>query len=143
MPEPPAGQPATITVLSLSPAEHDLTALQQTLHESSLYPNCRVTVQPISTLGCALAALGTQRIPIVICDEDAYPGAWRELVAAGRKLPAAPCVIATSRQAEDRAWAEILSGGAFDLLTKPFSRSDVTRVVQSAWVHWRNRHGLV
>ena len=48
----------------------------------------------------------------------------------------------TSRLADDRQWAELLNAGAFDLLAKPFEKSNVIRIVQSAWVHWQSRYHL-
>ena len=145
VPEPSAGHPpGTIAVLSLSPSENDHAVLAQTFRNSSLtqYPNCRLTLQPSPTLASTLALLGTHRIPIVLCDDDAYPEAWREILAACKLLPAPPCVIVTSRVTGDRLWMELLSEGAFDLLSKPFDPSEVMRIIHSAWVHWQNRYGL-
>jgi CheY-like chemotaxis protein len=145
MPEPPPNHsPGTITVLSLSPAENDHAVLEQTFRESSLtlYPNCRLTLQRSRTLASALAALRKHRIPVVLCDRDGQPEAWREILQAGKELSAPPCVIVTSRLADDRLWAELLNDGAFDLLSKPFNKADVIRIVHLAWVHWKNRHGL-
>jgi DNA-binding response OmpR family regulator len=86
--------------------------------------------------------LRTHRIPIVLCDDDAYPEAWREILRACKLMPAPPCVIVTSRLASDRLWMELLNEGAFDLLSKPFDPSEVMRIIHSAWVHWQNRYGL-
>ena len=145
VPERPAGHPpGTISVLSLSPSANDHAVLGRTFRDSSLtlYPNCRLTLRPSPTLASTLALLRTHRIPIVLCDYDAYPEAWREILRACKLLPAPPCVIATSRLAGDRLWMELLSEGAFDLLSRPFDPSDVVRIIHSAWVHWQNRYGL-
>jgi CheY-like chemotaxis protein len=145
MPEPAATHaPGTITILSLSPSESDHAILEQTFRDStlSLYPNCRLTLQPSPTLASALATLRAHRIPIVLCDRDAQPEAWREILRAGNSLSEPPCVIVTSRLADDRLWAEALQDGAFDLLAKPFDKSDVMRIVHAAWVHWQNRYGV-
>ena len=145
MPEAPARQPAdTITVLSLSTAGNDHAVLARTLRDSglTLYPNCRLTLQPRTTLASALASLRGQPIPIVLCDADGQPEAWREILQVSKDLAKPPCVIVTSRLADDRLWAEVLNAGAFDLLSKPFNKSDVMRIIQSAWMHWRNRFGL-
>jgi CheY-like chemotaxis protein len=145
MPEPPSSHPVgTITVLSLSPAEDDHAVLDQTFRDSTLtlYPNCRLTLQPCPSLASTLAALRKHRIPIVLCDRDGQPEAWREIVRASKDLPAPPCVIVTSRLADDRLWMELLNCGAFDLLAKPFDKPDVIRIVHAAWVHWQNRYGL-
>ena len=145
VPERFAGHPpGTIAILSLSPSETDHTVLARTFRNSSLtmYPNYRLTLQPSPTLASTLALLRTQRIPIVLCDDDAYPDAWREILRACRVLPAPPCVIVTSRLAGDGLWMELLGEGAFDLLSKPFDPSEVMRIIHSAWVHWQNRYGL-
>ena len=145
MPDPSASrEPGTITILSVSPANSDHAALEQTFRDSSLslYPNCRLALQPSSTLASALTTLRTHRIPIVLCDRDEQPEAWRRILQAGKDLSAPPCVIVTSRLADDRLWAELLKDGAFDLLAKPFDKADVMRIVHAAWVHWQNRYGM-
>jgi CheY-like chemotaxis protein len=145
VPAPPAGHPpGTVGVLSLSPSANDHAFLARTFRDSSLtlYPNCRLTLQPSPTLAATLALLRACRIPIVLCDHDAYPEASREILRACNLLPAPPCVIVTSRLAGDRLWMELLNQGAFDLLSKPFDPSDVMRIIHSAWVHWQNRYGL-
>jgi hypothetical protein len=145
VPEPSAGHPpGMIAVLSLSPSENDHAVLARTFRNSSLtlYPNCRLTLQPSSTLASTFAHLRTHRIPIVLCDDDAYPQAWREILRACQLLPAPPCVIVTSRLAGDRLWMDLLNEGAFDLLSMPFNPPDVIRIIHSAWVHWQNRYGL-
>jgi hypothetical protein len=136
--------PGMIAVLSLSPSENDHAVLARTFRNSSLtlYPNCRLTLQPSPALASTLAVLRTHRIPIVLCDDDAYPEAWREILRACKLLPAPPCVIVTSRLAGDGLWMELLGEGAFDLLAKPFDPSEVMRIIHSAWVHWQNRYGL-
>jgi CheY-like chemotaxis protein len=145
MPEPPDRHPpGTITVLSVSTAESDHAALERTFRDSSLtlYPNCRLALQPSHTVASALAVLRRKRVPIVLCDRDEHPDSWREIIRATKELAAPPCVIVTSRMADDRQWAEILNAGAFDLLAKPFEKSNVIRILQSAWVQWQSRYHL-
>ena len=144
MPEPPASHPpGTITVLSYSPAENDHAVLEETFRQSSLtlYPNCRLALHRSRKLASTIVAVREQSIPIVVCDLDGHPEAWQEILRATRELSAPPCVIVTSRNADDRLWADLLNGGAFDLLSKPFDQSNVIRILHSAWVHWQNRHG--
>ena len=47
----------------------------------------------------------------------------------------------TSRAADERLWAEALNLGAYDVLAKPFDRTEVMRVVSMAWMHWTAVHG--
>lgn len=144
MPDSSAGHmPGTITILSLSAVDSDHAVLAQTFHDSSLtlYPNCRLALEPSPTLESTIATLRSHRIPIVVCDRDDQPDAWRELLEVTRDLPAPPCLIVTSRNADDRLWAELLHHGVFDLIAKPFDTSEVVRIVHSAWIHWQNRYG--
>jgi len=132
----------TITVLSVSPSESEHAALEQIFGESetTLYPNCRPAVQRSGSLESALSALRESRIPIVIFDGDWLPGAWREVIAGTRDLPAPPCLIVTSESGDDRLWAEALSHGAFDVIVKPFNKNDVIRIITAAWRRWRIRY---
>ena len=101
VPEPPASHPpGTVTILSLSPSENDHAVLERTFRDSSLtlYPNCRLKLQPSPTPSSALALLRAHRIPIVLCDRDGQPDAWREVLQASQLLPAPPCVIVTDRK---------------------------------------------
>ena len=51
-------------------------------------------------------------------------------------LPDPPSVIVTSRLADDRLWAEVLNLGAYDVLAKPFDRTEAIRAVGAAWRAW-------
>ena len=42
-------------------------------------------------------------------------------------------MIVTSRLADERLWAEALNLGAYDVLAKPFDRTEAMRVVAAAW----------
>jgi FixJ family two-component response regulator len=55
-------------------------------------------------------------------------------------LPQPPYLIVTSRLADDDLWAEALNIGAFDVLAKPLGRTEVTRVLSSAWQHWQRQY---
>ena len=131
MPEPPASHPpGTITVLSFSPAENDYDVLEQTFRESSLtlYPNCRLALRRSQTVASTIATLRTQRIPIVLCDLDGQPKAWQEILRASRELVRATLCnrdIAGCRRPLVVGRAQ---RGAFDLLSKPFDKSNVIRI---------------
>jgi FixJ family two-component response regulator len=143
VPQDTSGDPvSTITVLSVSPNENDHAALEQAFRESevTLYPNCTLTLQRSSSIDAAFDALRGNRIPIVLFDGDWLPGAWREMAAGVKGLAAPPCLIVTSQAADDRLWAEALSHGAFDVISKPFSKTDVIRIVTAAWRRWRLRY---
>ena len=131
-----------ITVLSVSPGEDDHAALERIFRESeiTLYPNCFLALRRCGSLASALDAVREERTPVVLFDGDGLPSAWQELVAAVKDLPAPPCLIVTSQFTDDRMWAEVLKQGGFDVIAKPFQKSDVIRIVSSACRRWRHRH---
>lgn len=55
-------------------------------------------------------------------------------------MPHSPLLIVTSRLADERLWAEVLNEGGWDVLAKPFDATEVVRVVETAWQHWRWRN---
>jgi FixJ family two-component response regulator len=56
-----------------------------------------------------------------------------------KHLPHAPSLIVTSRLADNRLWAEAMNLGAWDVLAKPFDRSELLRTVTLAWLNWRHQ----
>jgi DNA-binding response OmpR family regulator len=68
------------------------------------------------------------------------PGSWIDMLDQIALLPDPPFLIVTSRLADERFWAEALNRGAYDVLAKPFDRTEVVRVVSLAWLHWKVRH---
>jgi DNA-binding response OmpR family regulator len=68
-------------------------------------------------------------------------GTWRELLDLLKFLPEPPFLIVTSRTADKRLWAEALNLGAYDVLAKPFDRTEVSRIVSLAWLHWSEQYG--
>ena len=49
-----------------------------------------------------------------------------------------PLLIVTARCADDQLWAEVLNLGGYDVLMKPFERTEVIRVISLAWLNWKN-----
>lgn len=69
---------------------------------------------------------------VVICDQLLADGDWRDLLADLQAEPHGPPLIVSSRLADDRLWAEVLNLGGYDLLSKPFSPAEASRVVRMA-----------
>ena len=40
---------------------------------------------------------------------------------------------------DDALWGEVLNLGAYDVLSKPFHRTEVTRIISLAWLYWKDR----
>jgi len=86
----------------------------------------------------AVNMLRRQQIPLAISESDLLPGSWRELWQQMSTMPHSPLLIVTSRLADERLWAEVLNEGGWDVLAQPFDRTEVIRVIESAFRHWRD-----
>jgi DNA-binding NtrC family response regulator len=125
----------TITVLSVSPIQHDHDSLDRLL--------CRPKWKIHKALSLSSAVLLLQqetRIPLVVCERDLQPGTWKEMLDHLMVLPRPPYLIVTSRLADDYLWAEALNIGAYDVLAKPFDHMGLNRVLTLAWLRWHDQH---
>jgi DNA-binding NtrC family response regulator len=120
-------------VLSVSSSEKDHSALQNLF----IHPRWMIVKAPNSSIARQL--LQQHDISVVICDCDSTPGEWTDLLNHSQSLKKPPSVIVTSRIADDRLWAEALNLGAWDVLSKPFDRSELLRGVRYAWEHWERQ----
>lgn len=120
----------TVTVLSVSPNADDHFSLQ------AIFNHSRWELFRADCIASAKAILGRREIGVVICERNLSPGSWIDMLEEGRLLPNAPSMIVTSRLADDSLWAEALNLGAYDVLAKPFDRTELVRSVSSAWLHW-------
>ena len=108
--------------------------------ESSDIPNFRWRTKSSPSVDSTVAALRNVQIPVVLCDRDRMPEAWKELLARFAALPEPPLLIVTSRLADDVLWAEALNLGAYDVLSRPFETSEVVRTVGLAQLRWQDRY---
>ena len=69
---------------------------------------------------------------VVVCDEILADGDWRDFLSDLQSEEEMPPLIVSSRLADDRLWAEVLNLGGYDLLTKPFAETEVSRVIRMA-----------
>jgi DNA-binding NtrC family response regulator len=66
--------------------------------------------------------------PLVLMDLEGQPG-WQATLRHLRRVAPATEVVVYTRCAEIDTWLDALEAGAFDLLWKPFSRTELERVV--------------
>ena len=121
-----------ITVLNLDPVEADHASLNDIV-------GSEWTLASSPTVESALESLRAHRIPILFCTSDQRPGLWQVMLDRVLSLPDPPFMVVTSRLADDRLWAEALNLGAYDVLSKPFDKTEVNRIVRSAWQRWVDR----
>jgi len=136
---PPTIEPGSwdIPVVSVSSVPGDHVELER------LLPTPRWKVYRSSTLRSAVQLLrALQRVPIVVCDANLFPTTWQELLAQIGLFPESPHLIVAARIADDHLWAEALNLGAYDVLEKPFDRTELTRSLSLAWLRTQREHGL-
>jgi|SwirhisoilCB3_FD_contig_61_2837709_length_421_multi_2_in_0_out_0_1 DNA-binding NtrC family response regulator len=89
-------------------------------------------VHRAATCNDAASKLRESSCDVVLCDNNLPDGGWRDLLALLGALNAALPVVVMSSAADESMWAEVLRGGAFDLLAKPLEKEDICRVLSSA-----------
>jgi DNA-binding NtrC family response regulator len=120
-----------IGLLSVSPIQQDHDSL------ASLLGRDQWKIHSAPSLQSALAFLRAHVVPLVVCEPDLSPGTWTQLLDEIRLLAIPPMLVMTCRVADDHLWAEALNMGAYDVLAKPFDRTEVTRTLSSAWLCWQ------
>lgn len=126
----PASNPPheNITLLAISPNQEDCQSLENILDSESW------TVQAAQSLREATTLL-EKRPSLVVCEKDLPDGSWRDVFRQSRGLDNPPPLVVVSRHADERFWAEVLNVGGYDVLLKPFERSEVRRVMGMALRH--------
>lgn len=126
----PLPSPENISILVATPHPEDLNSLRHILHHRdwslSLCMSAREAVDKASEL----------RPAILICERDLPDGNWKDVLNGLESMVNPPLLLVVSRHADESLWAEVLNLGGYDVLLKPFDRSEVTRVVGMAWRQW-------
>jgi DNA-binding NtrC family response regulator len=116
------------TALLISPFEQDHKLFKLLFTEQGW------KLHRASSLESALRLLRQGIASLVIAEKDLPNGTWKDVLGAVLQLSSAPPVVVTSLHADDYLWAEALNLGAYDVLAKPFERTEAIRVCSSAWM---------
>lgn len=122
-----------VTVLTVCDSAEDLEWLR------SVFDHSKWKMLSAGSCREAFEILQNHRVSVVVSDCILPDGTWKSLLSRFAQSPEEPLLIVTSRQADDRLWAEVLNLGGYDVLSKPFERSEVVRVIGAAWLQWRQR----
>jgi len=121
----------TVAVLAVSPNEEDHASLR------AIFGHSNWKIFEAHACHEAVSFLTNHRMAVLICERDLPDGDWRTLLDSLSALPLPPLLVVTSRDADDTLWADVLNLGAYDVLSKPFDRAEVTRIISLAWLHWK------
>lgn len=116
-----------IALLVVSPHKDDRSAVRQILQ------NACWRIDQAANLEDAGKRLRDKVASVILCEKDLPDGSWKDLLPVLRELPVVPSVVVISRYADDDLWADVLSSGGYDVLSKPFDRRELVRVVGMAW----------
>jgi FixJ family two-component response regulator len=82
--------------------------------------------------------------PVILVDRRFQASDWRFTVSSLLNLTANRCLILLSDVSDPYMWNELVQYGGFDVLTRPFERSEVMRTLAFAQKHfeghWPNLH---
>ena len=122
----------SVTVLAVSPFEEDHACL------CGIFSHSNWKVYKAHDCHEAMDFLQKNRMAVLVCERDLPDGNWKNLLECLSRLPTPPLLVVTSHHADDSLWAEVLNLGAYDVLSKPFDRTEVTRIISLAWLHWKD-----
>src|SRR5882757_4704846 len=115
------------SLLVVSPYKDDRTSV------SKILQNPCWRIDQASSLEEARKRLQHQAASVIMCERDLPDGSWKDLLPVLRELPDVASVVVISRHANDDLWSDVLSNGGYDVLSKPFDRRELVRVVGMAW----------
>jgi two-component system KDP operon response regulator KdpE len=128
MQELPASQlfKERITLLAVDPNKENCQLLLAILGAEDW------NIQGASSLRETTTLLDESVPDLILCERDLPDGNWKDVLHEAEGQRNRPPVVVVSRNADERLWAEVLSLGAYDMLLKPFDRSEVCRMVRCA-----------
>lgn len=92
-----------------------------------------------STWREARKIMRTVIIPVMLCDRNLPGLEWPYGFAELRGILRVPTLLLLSDVASSTLSEDILRFGAFDVLSRPFSRESLVSTLEFAWLHWEIR----
>jgi DNA-binding NtrC family response regulator len=69
---------------------------------------------------------------LLVVDAELHDGTWRNLLLFVQNSGMTSEMLICSRLPDQGLWADVIQCGAYDLITEPFERQEVLRIIQSA-----------
>jgi len=120
-----------ITLLVASPDGSDFEQLRQIFRHEDW------NIERAYTCQDAIRFMEQSKPSVVLCSSDFGDAAWKRLLQHSLNSEVAPMVVVVSSEPDNNLWAEVLNLGGYDVLLKPFEKTEVIRVVGMAWRHWK------
>lgn len=127
------GPEKVVKVLAVTEADEDHAWL------SDIFKHSNWKILHARTCRDAIRTLESCRVAVVISDCNLPDGNWQQLLNALSQMAEQPLLVVACLHADDRLWAEVLNLGGYDVLAKPFDRTEVARSVSTAWLEWKHR----
>jgi DNA-binding NtrC family response regulator len=121
----------TIPLVVVSTRKEDRDNLESILADSAWQ------LFTVDTLGEAYSALRNAKTPIVICDAAIDGSRWSATIRSFSRARPGAYVIFLADDDRESVYQEIVRHGGFDVLTRPFQKEDVFRVLLFAYSHCR------
>lgn len=113
-------------VLFISPRHADAGALAEMLATTPL------TLDHSPDIREARDKLLRGSYDAILAEAQLPDGTWKDLLDLTSEVDAFPALVVTSRLADDRLWADVLSLGVYDFLAQPFDADEVRRILFNA-----------
>lgn len=123
-------QKRKLEVLTINNDKKDCASLRSIMGHTSWIFHC------VPDLATAIQFLETKLVPIIVCSKEVPGGTWKDVLRAVRRFPNPPDVLVYAAEADDRLWMDVLSSGGYDLLSVPFNRDEVLRLISLASRKW-------
>jgi DNA-binding NtrC family response regulator len=123
-------EPSRLVVLCVNSEEDDRQNLAEIFRQQSWKLHFSSSIAQAKTL------IPHHGYSLVICDAALCDGTWDVLFRFVECAERPPLFVVSSRLADERLWSEALNLGAFDVLSTPFDRHEVSHVVRCGWDSW-------
>lgn len=129
----PTTQEEKITLLCISPSREDYSSLRD------IFVNPSWRIRRAQDFKEAAQILSNGEAAVVLCERELPDSSWRDVLRTLTASENQPPLVVLSRAADQDLWAEVLNLGGYDVLLKPFEKSEVLRVVSMAWRQYQSR----
>lgn len=124
---PPFDGPDQVRLLAITRGADEKSALTKIAADL----NWKLSIA--DSADAAIALLGDEPLPLVICDRDLPGGDWRDTVARIAARRDVLCVVLASSVVDDYLWDEVIQQRGYDVVSKPFEADQLRRAVTFAW----------